>query len=157
MHTSGSIVGVPGAGIVIITTFRAIVALSFIAVVEGGDVFIIAILIVGTRIVIVTFLKMSGQNSLIHRLRCAVISVTDNNGLIHASSTSAEIESALISITAIPGRVNAGCAVVAINGAGVAIITDYPGRYIQSIAIRFVAGGILFIIANICLFVVANI
>jgi hypothetical protein len=91
---------------------------------------------------------MSRHKSLIQGLGCAVISAINKDGLINASSGFAGIESAVISIIAIPRSINAGCSVVAICGAGVAIITDYPGRYILSITLRFVTGNILFNVTN---------
>jgi hypothetical protein len=161
VHASGSIVGVRGARFTIITACLNMKALSFEAVIEGAGIFVVAILrsmhaclpiegIDGARIVIVAVEMMPGHKSLIQGLGCAVISVINNDGLINASSGFAGIESAVISIIAIPRSVNAGCTVVAICGAGVAIITDYPGRYILSVTLRFVTGNILFNVTNIC-------
>ena len=159
VHAGGPIIRVRGARFAIITACLNVKALSFEAVIEGAGIFVVAILrsmhaylpiegIDGARIVIVA-VKMSGHKSLIQGLGCAVISAINKDGLINASSGFAGIESAVISIIAIPRYINAGCSVVAICGAGVAIITDYPGRYILSVTLRFVTGNILFNVTNI--------
>jgi hypothetical protein len=160
VHASGSIVRVRGARFAIITACLNMKALSFEAVIEGAGIFVVAILrsmhaclpiegIDGARIVIVAVENMPGHKPLIQGLGCAVISAINKDGLINASSGFAGIESAVISIIAIPRSINAGCTVVAIYGAGVAIITDYPGRYILSVTLRFVTGNILFNVTNI--------
>lgn len=165
MLTSGSIVRVRGASVVIVTACQDVNAISFIAVIESGGIVVAAILqsvytclpiegIDGTRIVIIAPGTMPGQNSLIHGLGCAVIPTINNDGphndwLIETSSAFTGIDSAVICIIAIPGQVNAGCAVEAIYGAGVAIITDYLSRYVLFVVLRFIAGNTFFNVTDI--------
>jgi hypothetical protein len=76
MHTISSIVGVRGASDTIITACQDVNAISFIAVIEGGCIFVVAILrsmhacfsiegIDGTPIAIVAFVTMPGRECLI--------------------------------------------------------------------------------------------
>jgi hypothetical protein len=62
---------------------------------------------------------------IVHGARVIVIATWNS---VITISIKAEIGSAVISITAILWCANAGCAVVGINGAGIAIITGYQIR-----------------------------